>query len=309
MLYTSLKRNSLQFRAYFLVLVVVLFANVAYGQNPPRPANSNSYLYRVDTRGPDIIFRDGFLPRGRSDNLVSHFLDDNWRQGNGTRFISTTDDYDTAVRFARDVHEEHLTATNLPPLDDGESDDGANDNVLYIYHIRPSREFYNMVHSMDTYVNNLRAYATPNDPSYIDHQITQVETGLERFAWEREWIWTGERGIPSSQIEYVEEAYYIDDDNNITHPRMFINIPPELRSTNSRYVDGEHEWSVEPFPIEISDRGVEVEPLASIEVRNSSDNGQYMNTSMFPCGDNDAEAVRATCSQIVDIVSSVGSPP
>ncbi|WP_226469900.1 enterotoxin A family protein [Luteimonas panaciterrae] len=272
-------KRFLVYSIYFLAIAILPFANAA----PPQPAKPDSWLYRVDTRGPDDIFRNGFAPRGNSSNLVDHFLHTRWGAKINTRFVSVTDNHETAVRFAADILDAMANSEeNLPDLDH-----------VYIYRIRPSFEFYNMQYSMEEFVRATRNNGIPG-VTPADAQtglITPVENGLEHFAWEREWVWTGRGGIPASQIESVEEAW-MSDEPDASHPDYNINIPSELSETNRNFTQNQpHDWNVAPFtPALPPAPGASVWYTADVYTRaipsTSGEGGsrgrQLLNTSMVP---------------------------
>jgi hypothetical protein len=59
------------------------------GYSPP-------YTYRGDTRGPEVIFEQGFQPKGESTDLLQHAIDNNNPPSN---YISTSKTYDVAAGF------------------------------------------------------------------------------------------------------------------------------------------------------------------------------------------------------------------
>ncbi|MCL6699949.1 RHS repeat-associated core domain-containing protein [Pseudomonas sp. T1.Ur] len=62
---------------------------------PPKP----TYLYRGDLRGPDVIFSEGFLSRGKSTDLALHVADNKDPPSN---FVSTTTDRNVGIYFGTD---------------------------------------------------------------------------------------------------------------------------------------------------------------------------------------------------------------
>ena len=61
-------------------------------------ATSRAGLFRGDTRPPDVIFRDGFKPRGSSTDLQKHALDNANPPSN---FVSTTIVVEPAIAFGK----------------------------------------------------------------------------------------------------------------------------------------------------------------------------------------------------------------
>ncbi|SFH39808.1 RHS repeat-associated core domain-containing protein, partial [Pseudomonas sp. NFACC45] len=59
---------------------------------PPKPA----YLYRGDLRGPEIIFKEGFVSLGKSTDLLLHALDNRNPPSN---YVSTSTSVDVGIDF------------------------------------------------------------------------------------------------------------------------------------------------------------------------------------------------------------------
>lgn len=62
----------------------------------PSPEQDAKYLYRGDTRSPEVIFNEGFKSKGDSEDLLLHAYDNNTPPSN---FISTSTSQDVAIDF------------------------------------------------------------------------------------------------------------------------------------------------------------------------------------------------------------------
>ncbi|HDX6426021.1 TPA: pertussis toxin-like subunit ArtA, partial [Escherichia coli] len=60
------------------------------------------YVYRVDGRPPDVVFRDGFRSHGNNRNLQQHIRGDSCAAGSrDSAFIATTTDINETYNIAR----------------------------------------------------------------------------------------------------------------------------------------------------------------------------------------------------------------
>lgn len=164
--FSSVKISSIV-TGLFLTLVVWLYSGPSYS-TPPLPPGKTVWFYRVDTRPPEIIFSEGFSPRGTNLNLVDHFLSmtDELRR---TGFISVTDDYRTAVEFANNI----LGARNT--------------DVVYIYQVSAEAGFYNVEYSIRAHLEDILFHRRESgDPLY--NYLDRLYDGLDFFSWERGWV-------------------------------------------------------------------------------------------------------------------------
>jgi pertussis toxin subunit 1 len=89
-----------------------------------------NWMFRVDTRDPDAIFKNGFTAFGQNDNLRDHARGTSCTQRDAnSNFISTSSDPEYAGNYAR-----RLITRHGPPI--------------YVYKIRPTENFYNMERSL-----------------------------------------------------------------------------------------------------------------------------------------------------------------
>lgn len=92
------------------------------------------FVYRVDTRPPDQIFRDGFSSHGNNRNLEQHMRGDSCAGGSrDSAYIATTSGVDRAASIARTYY----SMVGFP-------------GPLYRYRIRADDNFYNARVSLDS---------------------------------------------------------------------------------------------------------------------------------------------------------------
>nr|WP_240043612.1 hypothetical protein [Pseudomonas rhizoryzae] len=63
---------------------------------PSHGAGNSEYLYRGDTRKPEIVFNEGFQPWGTSEDLLAHTFD---AQNPPSIFVSTSKNQEVAIDF------------------------------------------------------------------------------------------------------------------------------------------------------------------------------------------------------------------
>lgn len=96
-------------------------------------ASAVDFVYRVDSRPPDVIFRDGFSSHGNNRNLQQHIRGDSCAAGSrDSNYIATTSDINETYNIAR-VYFSRTTFSGR----------------LYRYRIRADNSFYNLTPSVD----------------------------------------------------------------------------------------------------------------------------------------------------------------
>ncbi|MBL5950360.1 hypothetical protein JBO38_21810 [Enterobacter asburiae] len=103
---------------YFIFHILLAVSNFSFAKPPP------SFVYRVDSRGHEEIFKNGFHAWGRNYNIVAHVNGATCSTNNGSTsgFISTAADFASA----RAIADEHLRQ-------------GRN---AFLYTIRADNRFY-----------------------------------------------------------------------------------------------------------------------------------------------------------------------
>ncbi|XTZ40051.1 scabin-related ADP-ribosyltransferase [Salmonella enterica] len=90
------------------------------------PSFAVQYVYRVDSRPPDVVFRDGFRPHGYNRNLQQHIRGESCAAGTrNSAFIATTPSIDAVHRIARTYYSS-----------------SSFQGTLYAYRIRADNSFY-----------------------------------------------------------------------------------------------------------------------------------------------------------------------
>lgn len=90
-------------------------------------------LYRVDTRPPDEVFRDGFSAWGSDLDLVRHTIN---TQDRSSGFVATTSDLAAANRIAND----YLAQTD--------ASGGRRYRTVWVYRIAPDADMHNVAQSL-----------------------------------------------------------------------------------------------------------------------------------------------------------------
>ncbi|EEQ3000015.1 pertussis toxin-like subunit ArtA [Escherichia coli] len=90
------------------------------------------FVYRVDSRPPDVVFRDGFRSHGNNRNLQQHIRGDSCAAGSrDSAFIATTSDINETYNIARQYFSSSLFR-----------------GQLYRYRIRANNVFYSLAPSV-----------------------------------------------------------------------------------------------------------------------------------------------------------------
>lgn len=145
------------------VLLFSLFASAA---------SHASFFYRMDTRPPEEIFRDGFTPGGNRLSIFQHVIGETCQPGvRTTGFIAVSSNETFAVNWGSE---------NQPV--------GAR---FYVYRIRATEHFYNAVQSL------IYARRQTNDLAY--------EMAAWRYMSESEWVTPV--AIPADDI--IDAAEYV----------------------------------------------------------------------------------------------------
>lgn len=112
-------------RNFFTIIAGLFFAAVCLASSPAK-------VWRADSRGPDIIFQQGFTSYGTNIDIIQHIVGESCSVENSA-FISTT----TNESMARDWAVRHLL------------DHWPARTQYYIYEIRPTNSFYSAVMSLE----------------------------------------------------------------------------------------------------------------------------------------------------------------
>lgn len=199
----------------FLILMVWIYSGPSYS-DPPSPPSNTAWFYRVDTRPPEIIFSEGFAPRGNDHDLVSQFLGYS-EQLTNNGFVSVTDSFSVAVEFADSILRS-----------------GDNDN-LYIYRVNAAAGFYNVEYSIRTHVDNILSDREESGDS-LHNYLERIYDGLDAFSWEREWVTSNTiAGSSVRAASLVRRSPHL----NSAYPGLHISVDeesvpnPEFIASNS----------------------------------------------------------------------------
>ncbi len=107
-----------------LISLIVFFFSIT--------SHAVEFVYRVDSRPPDVIFRDGFTAHGSNRNLQQHIRGDSCAAGSrDSAFIATTSDINETYNIARQYYSSSLFH-----------------GVMYRYRIRADENFYSLAPSV-----------------------------------------------------------------------------------------------------------------------------------------------------------------
>ena len=147
-----------------------------------------NFVYRVDTRGPDVIFDEGFLAWGNNHNIVAHINGATCStDGSTSAFISTAADRDAALGIVRQYLSQGRTA--------------------YLYTIRADDNFYSGPQSID--------YLQP----FARSPLSIMSLEMARRADE----WDAISAIPSANIREVAEYQPTGEIENHSNAQ-YVNI-------------------------------------------------------------------------------------
>ena len=108
------------------IVLILLFTLWSFG------SYAVQFVYRIDSRPPDVVFRDGFRSHGNNRNLQQHIRGDSCAAGSrDSAFIATTSDISETYNIARQYFSNSLFH-----------------GQLYGYRIRTNNVFYSLAPSV-----------------------------------------------------------------------------------------------------------------------------------------------------------------
>ncbi|MBD5422995.1 MAG: toxin [Mycoplasma sp.] len=182
--------------------------------NPPK------FVYRIDTRKPEVIFETGFNPVGNVRDFFTHILGERMRDN---YFISTSETVTAALRFFASWLDEPIGREEV-----------------YLYEIRADHTFYNArttgENFLDRVLNNQITYQHGNR----DDALFCINLLRGDFAYQREWFSEG----PIAR-EQIVRAWRVDmvevDPRHVRHTgREFSQALPRINDpeiVNNHYQD------------------------------------------------------------------------
>lgn len=181
--------------ARYFILLVCFLSSVTAIANPVRK------VYRADSRAPDEIFNRGFFALGTNINFNSHVIGVSGCRGSrDSAFIPTTSSLTAAQRFSIDLM------------------NASENRMSYIYHIRPTRNFYSALTTM-YYIYD---YGGAN-------RFVPAET---RAVLAREQEYSAYQSIPPQLIESVTIYHRRDDGSTEVTTRTNPNFIRDNTHTN-----------------------------------------------------------------------------
>jgi pertussis toxin subunit 1 len=158
----------------------------------PRPSVPPNIVYRMDTRGPDEVFEQGFVSRGDDGNLIAHLLGAGHYTGR-SGFVSTS----ASEAFVRELAAGRLYSAAVPRAP------GDVEPRVWIYTIRASGSLFSVERSLRYAVHRLddceRSPRMQSRLNVLDHLLSQTL---------REQEWVAYRRIPGSLIHHATPYRY-----------------------------------------------------------------------------------------------------
>lgn len=115
--------------SFSLFRVMALFLGSVFFSN----AYAVQFVYRVDSRPPDVVFREGFRSHGNNMNLQQHIRGDSCAAGSrDSAYIATTSDINETYNIARQYYSSSTFT-----------------GTLYRYRIRANNIFYSLTPSVN----------------------------------------------------------------------------------------------------------------------------------------------------------------
>lgn len=200
------------------------------------------YVYRVDRRSPEEIFRNGFTPLGTNNNLITHILGHSISRHtnlhNRSYFISTSDNIDSAVR-------------RFGVLSSVDHDENTE---YYVYKIRANKLVYSVLKTINYFLSRIKKRNISFQ--FGDYVLAQeiVQHYFRNFAYLNEWVNVGE--IEPTRIKSAQKINFIDlNKNHLENFRdtckKFIEIDDE-EIYNIAFSDEETCANFLPYNIEYS---------------------------------------------------------
>ena len=198
------------------------------------------FVYRFDYRPPEEVFLSGFTALGGNRDLLEHVV-----VGRDSAFISTTESYAVARRFAQ----RQLR--------------GASERSGYIYAISTNPTFYPVTASLEEFLARGRVDGVDREHYRL---ARAVESAIDEFGWEREYVTTG-----PVWARWVHSATPVDV---MRRPGGRIDVQEGALVLNSAWhAPGGHHASLHPYPMHwpLTSRAVPVCAATIYELEDSED--------------------------------------
>lgn len=176
-------------------LMVSSFLFIATSSHAVLPSD----IYRRDTRGPDVIFREGFTPRGSNTDLVQHVSGMSLRGDNGiplSVWVSTS----ASLRW---------TTTPRYPITE-----------FWVYTITPDSHAYSVEMSFQHYI----------DSNQNSANAAYLRRLLEIFGEQHEWSVFG--GISASSVRFATRYIFASGEYAAVEIRQNPNYRSAIPSPN-----------------------------------------------------------------------------
>ncbi|WP_051619099.1 hypothetical protein [[Mycoplasma] collis] len=157
------------------------------------------YVYRVDTRPPDVIFREGFRNLGNVRNFFEHIVSTNFGQ---SYFVSFSDTPTAAIRFFGSWLRAYVPQ---------------HPREAYLYEVRADDHFYNARGTGENLIDIIRTDRVTYESGDYDMARMGLNALRTSFSYQREWFSDGPVLGTSIRSAWRVDAVPIDP-THVHHP-------------------------------------------------------------------------------------------
>ena len=186
-----------------LLLLILLYCSWHVYADPPK------FVYRIDTRSPEEIFKYGFSPVGNNMDLIRHVTG-----VDGSGFVSTSSNEAAVINGIAPFTIRTFSAAS---------------RNAWLYTIRATGDFYDVN-------TTLRTIEAEEDPHELINE-NRIENVLNRYNWQEEWVSTR-----SISPELIQTAQEVTLDRGSSTVRFTGND-----SSNARYLDRDTTGNSNPY--------------------------------------------------------------
>ena len=205
------------------------------------------FVYRVDIKSPEIVFKQGFVPWGTNQDWFSHILgvsqDPHSPKQFRTNYISTTSSIDVALRIYLGMLNNKTTSDKEPKY--------------YLYEIRADENFYSTRMTASKGIGLIRDENSKKNlkPELYNLINYSLDACLMDYSWQKEYLAKGyiePQNIKSatllSHFDIDPDLVKYKNDDTQIYKHAFLNSNPIL---NPFYVEKESFAANKPLDIKL----------------------------------------------------------
>ncbi|WP_051619127.1 hypothetical protein [[Mycoplasma] collis] len=162
-------------------------------QNPPK------FIYRIDTRSPNVVFKEGFKNLGNVRNFFEHIVSTNFEQ---SYFVSFSDTPTAAIRFFGSWLRAYVPQ---------------HPREAYLYEVRADDHFYNARGTGENLIDIIRTDRVTYESGDYDMARMGLNALRTSFSYQREWFSDGPVLGTSIRSAWRVDAVPIDP-THVHHP-------------------------------------------------------------------------------------------